>query len=173
MLKALADQLRNLASTTDDVFRANVARRMNGKTTEEQISALKEFIFLLPTALKQLSSYWNDRSTPSKAKQLSGLIISYIYQPDDFLPETSNGFFGYIDDAYVVVSAFLRVQDLYIRNWQEKTKEEIDLEKRARQLIVAPRIVIPNEVARIDRMIDSFMTGEIESFDDFLKVRKD
>ena len=172
MLKALANQLRHLAETTGDIFRASVAERLNGKATEEQISALKEFIFLLPTTMKQLNGYWNDNRTPLKAKQLSGLIISYIYQPDDFLPENGNGLFAYLDDAYVAVSAFLRVQDLYLRNWQDKTADEIDLEKRARKLIVAPKIVIPSEVAKIDSMLDSFMSGEIESFEEFLQVNQ-
>ncbi|MEE9553400.1 MAG: hypothetical protein V3W18_03795 [candidate division Zixibacteria bacterium] len=172
MLKALANQLRHLADTEGDVFRASVAKKMGGRTTEEQIGTLKEFIFLLPITLKQLNSYWNDNHTPSKAKQLSGLIISYIYQPDDFLPENSNGLFAYLDDAYVAVAAFLRVQDLYLRDWQNKTAEEIDLEKRARELIVAPKIVIPGEVAKIDSMLDSFMSGEIRSFEEFLEVKR-
>lgn len=171
MLKALANQLRHLADTTDDIFRASIARRLQGKPTEEQVGALKEFIFLLPSALKQLSGYWNDPNTPHKAKRLSGLIISYIYQPDDFIPQNGNGLFAYLDDAYVAVSAFLRVHDLYLRNWQDKSPEEIDLEKRAKELIVAPKIVIPDVVAKIDSMIDKFMSGEIGSFEEYLEIK--
>ena len=170
MLKALANELRNLADTTRDQFEEAIRKRLDGKTTEEQVSKLKEFIFLLPPALKQLSGYWNDKSTPTKAKEMSGLIISYILQPDDFLPEGSTGLFGYLDDAYVAVSAFLRIQDLYLRDWQDKTDEERGLAERARNLIVAPRIVIPDEVARIDKMIDSFMSGETGSFQEFLQA---
>lgn len=172
MLKALANQLRHLADTTDDLFRESVAKKMDGRATEEQISALKEFIFLLPMTLKQLNGYWNDNRTPMKAKQLSGLIISYIYQPDDFLPENGNGLFAYLDDAYVAVSAFLRIQDLYLRDWQDKTADEIDLEKRARELVIAPGIVIPAEVEKIDSMLDSFMSGEIASFEEFLEIKR-
>jgi len=172
MLKALADHLRQIAETSDDRFRESVSKRLNGKATEEQISALKEFIFLLPVTLKQLGSYWNDKNTPLKAKRLSGLIISYIYQPDDFLPENNNGLFAYADDAYVAVSAFLRIQDLYLRDWQDKSEEEINLEKRARKLMIAPKIVIPNEVNRIESMLDSYMNGEIESFEQFLQLKR-
>lgn len=169
MLKALADQLRNLADTSSEQFEEAIKERLDGKATEEQISRLKEFIFLLPPVLKQLSGYWNEKSTPTKAKELSGLIISYIYQPNDFLPEGNNGLFGYLDDAYVVVSAFLRIQDLYLRDWQDKTDEERELARRARDLVVVPRIVIPDEVARIDKMIDSFMSGETAGFQEFLQ----
>jgi uncharacterized membrane protein YkvA (DUF1232 family) len=169
MLKALADQLRNLADTSGDKFEEAIKERLDGKTTEEQISRLKEFVFLLPPTLKQLSGYWSEKSTPTKAKELSGLIISYIYQPNDFLPEGNTGLFGYLDDAYVVVSAFLRIQDLYLRNWQDKSDEERELATRARDLIVAPGIVIPDEVARIDEMIDSFMSGKTAGFQEFLQ----
>lgn len=172
MLKALANELRNLADTARDQFEEAIRKRLDGKTTEEQLSKLKEFIFLLPPTLKQLSGYWNEKSTPAKAKEMSGLIISYILQPDDFLPEGNTGLFGYLDDAYVVVSAFLRIQDLYPRDWQDKTNEERKLAERARDLIVAPRIVIPDEVARIDKMIDSFMSGETASFQEFLQASK-
>ena len=168
MLKALANQLRNLADTTADQFVEAIRKRLDGKATEEQVSKLKEFIFLLPPALKQLSGYWNEKSTPTKAKEISGLIISYIYQPNDFLPEGNTGLFGYLDDAYVVVSAFLRIQDLYLRNWQDKSDEEQELARRARDLIVAPRIIMPDEAVRIDRMIDSFMSGETAGFQEFL-----
>lgn len=169
MLKALANQLRNLADNAADGFVEAIKKRMNGKATEEQITKLKEFIFLLPATLRQLSGYWNDKSTPAKAKEMSGLLISYIYQPNDFIPENKNGLFGYLDDAYVVVSAFLKIQDLYLRDWQDKSDEELQLAQRARELIVAPRIVIPEEAAKIDKMIDSFMGGEIESFEEFLE----
>ncbi len=172
MLKALANELRNLADTAGDQFEEAIRIRLDGKTTEEQVSKLKEFIFLLPPVLKQLSGYWNEKSTPTKAKEMSGLIITYILQPDDFLPEKNLGLFGYLDDAYVVVSAFMRIQDLYLRDWQDKTDEERELVRRARDLMVAPRIVIPDEVAKIDKMLDSFMSGETGSFQEFLQASK-
>ncbi len=172
MLKSLADELRNLADTAGDQFEEAIRKRLDGKTTEEQVSKLKEFIFLLPPALKQLNGYWNEKSTPAKAKEISGLIIAYIMQPDDFLPEKNLGLFGYLDDAYVVVSAFLRIQDLYLRDWQDKTDEERELAQRARDLMVAPKIVIPDEVTKIDKMIDSFMNGETGSFQEFLQASK-
>jgi uncharacterized membrane protein YkvA (DUF1232 family) len=172
MLKALANQLRNLADNAGDGFVDAIRKRMDGKATDEQVTKLKEFIFLLPSTLKQLSGYWSDKSTPAKAKEMSGLLISYVYEPNDFIPESKNGLFGYLDDAYVVVSAFLKIQDLYLRDWQDKSEDEMQLAQRARGLIVAPRIVIPEEAARIDRMIDSFMSGEIESFAEFMESGK-
>lgn len=156
MLKALADQLRRLAGEDEQGFRASIDRRLGGRATEEQIKAIKEFIFLLPPVLQQLSNYWNDESLPSEAKRLSGYIITYIYNPEDYFPEEEHGLFGYLDDACLVVSAFLRIQDSYLRDWQDKSALELKLVERARELIVVPELVIPEEAERLKALLDSW-----------------
>lgn len=159
MLKALADQLRTLAREDEQGLRKSIERHLGGRATEEQMKAVKEFIFLLPPVLQQLSDYWKDESLPSEAKRLSGHIITYIYNPDDYLPEEEHGLFGYLDDAYLVVSAFLRIQDSYLRDWQDKSAMELKLVERARELIVVPEIVIPEEAKRIEALLDAW-TGK-------------
>lgn len=171
MLKALSDQLKKLAENTEDQFTETIKKRLDGKVTDEQISALKKFIFLLPPTLKVLNSYWNDNKTPADVKKLSGLMISYIIRRDDLLSYEEHGLFGYLDDSYLVVSALLRIQKLFLRDWQEKSPEEIDLLERAHKLIVAPRIVIPEETGSIDEFIELFDRGEINSFEDYLAAR--
>jgi len=156
MLKALVNQLTTLAREDEQGLRKSIERHLGGRATEEQMKAVKEFIFLLPPVLQQLSEYWKDESLPSEAKRLSGHIITYIYNPDDYLPEEEHGLFGYLDDAYLVVSAFLRIQDSYLRDWRDKTAMELKLVERARELIVVPEIVIPEEVKRIEALLDSW-----------------
>jgi uncharacterized membrane protein YkvA (DUF1232 family) len=165
MLSALDHQLRALAQDSYDQFREEVSERENGKITVEQVAALKEFIFLLPATLKQLSIYWNRKDTPPDAKRVSGFIITYIYQPNDFLPEAQHGLFGYLDDAYLVVQAYLKIQDYYMRDWQEKSSEELKLIDRARELIMAPQLIIPEVTARIDRMVNSLIEGDTAEFE--------
>lgn len=156
MLKALADQLRNLATEDEAGFRECIKRRLGGGPTDEQVKAVKEFIFLLPPVLQQLSDYWKDEACPSQAKKLSARIITYIYSPDDYLPEEEHGLFGYLDDAYLVVSAFLRIQDTFLKNWQDKSSQELKLVERARELILVPELVIPEEAKAITAMLDSW-----------------
>jgi uncharacterized membrane protein YkvA (DUF1232 family) len=172
MLKALSSQLQELAKSTDNDFRATIKKHMDGKVTEEQISTLKEFIFLLPPTLKILNSYWDDPRTPPDVKKLSGLLIAYIIRRDDLLSDEHLGFFGYLDDSYIVVSAFLRIQEMYLRDWQDKSPEERELTERARKLIVAPRIVIPEETTGIDEVMELYVRGHITSFEDYLTSRK-
>lgn len=172
MIKALSSQLQELAKNDDEKFRAIIKERLDGKVTEEQIGALKEFIFLLPPTLKILNSYWDDPRTPLDVKKLSGLLIAYIIRRDDLLSEEHLGLFGYLDDSYLVVSAFLKIQEMYLRDWQDKSPEERELWDRARKLIVAPRIVIPEESTGIDEVMELYVRGHITSFEDYLTSRK-
>jgi uncharacterized membrane protein YkvA (DUF1232 family) len=172
MLKVLDDQLRSLANFDADSFHEEIAKHLNGKVTEEQIKAVKEFIFLLPPVLKQLNNYWSNKRTPHEAKKLSGLILTYFFHPNNFISEESSGLFGYIDDAYMVVSTFLRIEEISQRDWHEKSSEELDLLRRCRALIIAPRLVIPNEAAKIDELIYSMIHGETLQISKFMTNSK-
>ncbi len=172
MLKALSDKLKELARNTDDDFRAAVKKQLDGKVTEEQIGTLKEFIFLLPPTLKILDSYWDDPKTPPDVKKLSGLLIAYIIRRDDIFSDEKLGLFGYLDDSYIVVTAFMKIQEMILRDWQDKSSEERELTERARKLIVAPRIVIPEETTGIDEVMELYIRGHITSFEDYLTSRK-
>jgi uncharacterized membrane protein YkvA (DUF1232 family) len=171
MLKALSSKLQELARNTGDEFKAIIKNRLDGKVTDEQIGSLKEFIFLLPPTLKALNSYWDDRKIPLEVKKLSGLLIAYIVRRDDLISDEKLGLFGYLDDSYIVVSAFLRIQDMYLRDWQDKSPEEIEIAGRARKLIIAPRIIIPEETIKIDEMIEMFSDGKINSLEEYLWSR--
>ena len=164
MLSAFDNHLRTLASTSNGQFRDELRKRVNGKLTDDQVATLKEFIFLLPTTLKLFSRYWNRKTTPPDAKRLSGFIMTYVYQPQDFLPEETIGLFGYLDDAYMVVSTYLRIQEHFLSDWREKTQEELDLTARARKLMTAPRLVIPDVTERIDRVLDKLVAGDEAEF---------
>jgi uncharacterized membrane protein YkvA (DUF1232 family) len=160
MLKVLDDQLRSLANLKDDDFRRAIAARLNGKATEDQVKSVKEFIFLMPPVLKQLTNYWNEKKTPAEAKRLSGFIVTYIFHPDNLISLENNGLFGYIDDAYLVVATFLRMEEMALKDWRAKSSAELELWERCRAHLAAPKLVIPDEVARIDEMIDSIIQGK-------------
>ena len=159
MLKALQNHLRSLANGKDDILKKEIEARWGDEVTNEQVQAIKEFIFLMPAALKVLSKYWSEKKTPSDAKHLAGLIITYVYHPHDLISDEKYGLFGYIDDAYLVVSSFLRIQDMYIHNWDEKSDLERDLSQRARDLINVPKILVPEETKAIDDAIISWQKG--------------
>ena len=159
MLKALQNHLRSLANGKDDILKKEIEARWGSEVTNDQVQAIKEFIFLMPAALKVLSTYWSEKKTPSDAKHLAGLIITHVYHPHDLISDEKHGLFGYIDDAYLVVSSFLRIQDMYIHNWDEKSDLERDLAQRARDLINVPKILVPNETKAIDEAISSWQKG--------------
>jgi uncharacterized membrane protein YkvA (DUF1232 family) len=163
MLKALQTQLRALAEKDADRLRQEIAKRFGFKATDEQVHAIKEFIFLMPPTLKVLSQYWGNKSVPSNIKRLANSILTYVYHPHDLISENEYGLFGYLDDAYLVVSTFSRIQDLYIRNWDDKSELERDLIERTKKLINAPKLVIPDTVEIIDSALDKLINGKIES----------
>jgi len=169
MLNALANHLKNLSEKSQDKFREEVKNRLDGRYTDDQIAAIKEFIFLLPATLKQLSIYWNRKDTPPGAKRVSGFIITYIYQLSDFFPEEEHGFFGYLDDAYFVVRAYLKINDHFLRDWHDKSPDEMLLFDRARQLITVPSLLIPDEAAKIDKMVDSLINGKTGDFEEIMR----
>ncbi len=160
MLEVLAYQLRQLADEGEEEFRAVLKSRIKGSLTEEQVKATKEFIFLLPPVLRYLSAYWNDKKAPRELRRFSSNIIAYIYHPHDYLAEEELGLFGYLDDAYVVVSAFLKIQETYLKDWQEKSREELELVERARELISVPKVLIPNVTERLDKLFESWQDGK-------------
>jgi uncharacterized membrane protein YkvA (DUF1232 family) len=168
MLNALENQLKNLAQNNFNKFREEVNERAGGHATEEQISALKEFIFLLPITLRQLSIYWNRKDTPPKAKKVSGFIITYIYQPRDLLPEGKYGLFGYLDDAFLVVQSYLKIHDHFLKDWRQMPPEDLDLTERARKLIMVPQIFIPEIAVKIDKLIDSLINGDQNDFMEYM-----
>jgi len=170
MLKALEYQLRALAENDNGKYREIVERRLGRKPTEEQLKAIKEFIFLLPPILRQLSIYRVGHSVPASAKRLSGLILTYVFHPHDLLPEAIYGFFGYLDDAYLVVASFLKLENLTLRNWHDMTPQERDLFKRANELITVPRLLIPDAVKKIDSAIDKWLEGDSFEFGEFFQA---
>ena len=171
MINALSNKLKELGRTENGEFKSILKQRLNGKVTDEQAGAIKEFIFLMPPVLKTLIGYWKDSKTPAEVKKLGGLLNAYILRRDDLISDEKLGLFGYLDDSYIVVSTFLKIQDKYLRNWQEKSKEELELAERARRLINAPKIVIPEEASKIDEVIELFERGQIASFEEYLAAR--
>ncbi|HBC46145.1 MAG TPA: hypothetical protein DCZ43_03795 [candidate division Zixibacteria bacterium] len=168
MLNALDNQLRLLAQDYYPKFRENIKERAGGHVNEEQLGALKEFIFLMPITLKQLSIYWNRKDTPAEAKRVSGFIITYIYHPRDLLPEGKNNLFGYLDDAYLVVQAYLKIHDHFLKDWRQLPPEDLELTSRARKLIVAPQMLIPEVAGKIDKMIETLINGDQSEFLSFV-----
>jgi hypothetical protein len=51
---------------------------------------------------------------------------------------------------------------MYIHDWAEKSELERDLIERAKELINAPKLVIPDEAAKIDDSITRCLDGKIE-----------
>jgi len=57
--------------------------------------------------IAQIRAWAGDPRIPRHEKQLQGFLLTYLYHPTDFLPESNWGLFGYLDDAYLVGRIYL------------------------------------------------------------------
>ncbi|HBZ01161.1 MAG TPA: hypothetical protein DEO84_07560, partial [candidate division Zixibacteria bacterium] len=79
-----------------------------------------------------------------------------------------NNLFGYLDDAYLVVQAYLKIHDHFLKDWRQLPPEDLELTSRARKLIVAPQMLIPEVAGKIDKMIETLINGDQSEFLSFV-----
>jgi hypothetical protein len=91
-------------SASDDP-RIQLRQRLQGQVADHELEAIVEYLF-----------YYNETAGPT-LDMLAGIsqarasaagitvvqhLLQYLQNPDDLLPESSHGYFGYIDDAWLI-----------------------------------------------------------------------
>lgn len=92
------------ASTSDDP-RIQLRQRLQGRVPDHELEAIVEHLFYYnetagPT-LDALASISQARASAAGITVVQHLL-QYLQNPDDLLPESSHGYFGYIDDAWLI-----------------------------------------------------------------------
>jgi uncharacterized membrane protein YkvA (DUF1232 family) len=160
--------LLNLAETTMDDFTQDIARRIPVGKRSKKVQDLKNFVLVLPEMVEQIRS-WLDRAKGNQAlRNLHGFMMTYLYHPEDFVPETGRGLFGYLDDAYLVGNIYYRAmlnlgagQKLYLPGQES-------LARRIRPWLRLTRRVLPAETERIDSMLDDLRRTNLDSFQEMM-----
>jgi uncharacterized membrane protein YkvA (DUF1232 family) len=137
-----------------------------------KIQQLKDFILVLPELVEQVRA-WLDRAQGNPAlRNLHGFMLTYLYHPDDFVPETDQGLFGYLDDAYLVGNIYYRsmlntgaVKKAYLPGTES-------LAKRIRPWLRLTRRVLPRETDRIDSMLDDLGRADSDSFHEMMGAKR-
>jgi len=171
-VKNLKQDLLKLADTTTNEFTKEIARRMSVGKRSKKIQQLKDFVLVLPEMVEQIRS-WLDRSKDNPAlRNLHGFMMTYIYHPDDFVPEKDQGLFGYLDDAYLVGNIYYRAmlnvgagKKLYLPGTES-------LAKRIRPWLRLTRRVLPTETDRIDSMLDDIGRTDLDSFHEMMGAKR-
>lgn len=161
MLKAFYEQLRLMASSTDDKFHDHVRNRI-GKAANPALQAeLKDAILCVPEVISVISTLWSQLKTKSRVKELSSYFITYMYSPQDFIPENeANGLFGYMDDAYLTFTVYQVLADelqntgILLSVEHQKLREQVVGYKSKIQSVIA------DEASKIQQMVGEILSGE-------------
>jgi uncharacterized membrane protein YkvA (DUF1232 family) len=164
MLIAFKQQLKQLAKNHEEFvghIRARVGREKGGHYVEP----LKNLVVVMPEMIAQVHSWSNDARIPSKEKKLHGYMLTYLYHPVDFLPESGEGLFGYLDDAYFVGSIYSRTMRLMDYETRRTLPNLGPLTDSIDEWLQMAREVISPEVKKIDELIEELVHGRMDAFD--------
>ena len=164
MLTAIKEQLKTLASDPADQFHLKIRRRIGKRATYILEKKLKQLILLLPILVSRIHQHWNHQKSKSEIKKLGGFLLAYLYHPKDFLSEAEQGFFGYLDDAYLVAVVYETVLKELIESGEGLVGTDEKLRDEVKDLQRAATIVIPKEAEKINRMVEEILEGNRHTF---------
>lgn len=164
MITALNEHIRALAEDPADPFHTHVRKRLGKKGSEVMEERIKQYIMTLPFIINRVHYYWSRPEVPSEIKKISGYLLTYLYNPHDFLSEDEKGLFGFLDDAYLTFLIYdsimgdLKQKGLTIPPDDLHALEKVDgFRENVEQ-------IIPAECQKIREMLEDLKSGKIEDF---------
>lgn len=159
MLQQLQTRLNILAGDPADPFTESIRALVGPRDAVQYERPMRELILAMPAMTAQIRNWITGARFQSGITRLHGFAMAYLYSPQDLLPETTMGLFGYLDDAYLVARVYHR------------TLLEADCFAAGPLPSDAPRPgdvhawirlasqLLPRETAALDKMLDEvFMT---------------
>jgi uncharacterized membrane protein YkvA (DUF1232 family) len=166
MLHAFKDQLKTLAASNLDEFRREIGWRAPNDRADAYVDPVRNLVIVMPDLIGLIQIWSDDERVPAVEKTLHGFVLTYLYHPADFIPDSGSRFFSYVDDAYLVGSAFLRTfQHLEGRGADPALQA---LAANVRTWLQRVRELIPVESGKIDALLGELVNGRRERFDELL-----
>ena len=164
MLQALKSQLKALAADPHDPFTTKVRRRVGARNGVAYVGPLRNFVLIMPELIAQIRAWLDVPGMPPQLKHVHGFLLTYLYEPADFLPEAGAGLFGYLDDAYLVGTVYVRTLS-QIDHRHRRALPNLDgfAEQLPRWLDLA-RQLLPVETKKIDELLDEIVAGRTTGF---------
>jgi len=155
MLRTFNDRLKTLALDPRDSFTTEIRRIAGPRTAPFYEHALRRMILRTPAMLAQIRAWAAASEVSSETRRLHDFALAYLQNPQDFLPERNHGFFGYLDDAYLVASVYDRT--MHADDWAELSPlvDDLSLPPEVPGWISAARALLPDVMAKIDRTLDA------------------
>jgi len=117
----------------------------------------------MPELIAQIRAWMEAPGIPAQLKRLHGFLLSYLYHPTDFIPE-SDGLFGYLDDAYLVGRVYTRTMQQLDHRTRRTLPNLADLSVQVAPWLDLARRLLPAETQRIDHLLDEIVAGRSEAF---------
>ena len=165
MLYAFKQQLKEVAKNRNEEFLGHIRSRVSSEKVDATAEALRNLIVVMPDMIAQVQAWSNDTRISSKEKKLHGFMLTYLYHPVDFLPESGKGLFGYLDDAYFVGSIYSRAMSLMDHDPRKGSPTLGPEAKNINEWLQITRDVIPNESQKIDNLLGELVNGRLDVFD--------
>lgn len=165
MLRAFKDRLKELAADPEDTFRFSLRKRVGKRATQLFEKRLRKIILLMPGLISRAYRHWQSENASPDVKKLGGFLLTYLYHPRDFLPEEDYAFFGYLDDAYLVLIVYesvlrdLQRDDVSLDGWDQEFLENFPIWKKS------VRQVIPDEAGKIEAMLKGILESREDALD--------
>lgn len=167
MLMDLKDKLKKLAADRRDPFARLLRARVGAKEARRRERPLRNMVLMMPELLGQLRVWMTEPEMRADLRGVHGFILSYLYHPEDILPEKGQGLFGFLDDAFLVALAFQRaLAERRARGLDCALDSDADLQVAG--WLEHARAVIPLETAQVQGMLDDLLDGRTLRFHEAL-----
>lgn len=162
MLKAFRNQLNQLSLGERESWTQRVAAGLGGAVDGNVSEDARGLILALPDLLERVRRWYDRADVPENFRRLHGITLAYLYHPADLVED--KGFFGYLDDAYLVGRVFVLTAQRLAR---DGAALEVDVAAQqtllGRQLASARR-VLPEEANRLDALVADYLSGDLKAF---------
>lgn len=168
MLNALRGQLNLLAADPRDPFTGIIRRMVGPKEAVRYEQPLRALVLAMPAMIGQIRDWVSESKWPSPVKRMHAFIMAYLYSPEDFLPESSLGFFGYVDDAYLVAQVYRRTLLEADSFGFKRFIIDETLSRDTQDWLETVRRLLPAETAAMDKTLEEAAGSQDGNFTELL-----
>jgi uncharacterized membrane protein YkvA (DUF1232 family) len=160
MLHAFKAQLKNLSEDPRDPFHLKVRRRVGKRATLLLEKRLRQLILITPDMIQRVYLLWRQFPEDAPARRVSGYLLTYLYHPQDFLPEDCHGLFGYLDDAYFAALVYEYVLGAVEGTGYSPTALDKRFVKDIANMKASAKLVISDEALKIEAMFHEIQKSD-------------
>jgi hypothetical protein len=187
MKQALSSILKKLA---EDAKKGPFEKQFLKKRTVYKMRVyqqeLKNFILSMPQLLDEIHLRMERYDLPDEVKKNYSYLLAYLYNSDeakknysylladlsysdDVIFESRYGFWGYLDDAYLVGLVYQKI-DPYVFDSATGLGGRSPLATLVNEWVSLAREVVPIECQRLDKRLEKLLQGEYATFEPTLNT---